>query len=110
MVAASVVILTAAYILWTLQRVYLGPEYKGPHGDHLTPMTARELAIAVPILTFAIILGVYPQAVFHYMTPSVDRTVDNLAAWTEREEPAVAKTARVAPSDAGASVALDDKN
>ncbi len=22
--------------LWTIQRVYLGPEYKGPHGDHLT--------------------------------------------------------------------------
>ncbi|MEX2317445.1 MAG: NADH-quinone oxidoreductase subunit M [Pirellulales bacterium] len=107
-VAASVVILTAAYILWTLQRVYLGPEYKGPHPDHLTPMTARELAIAVPILTFAIILGVYPQAVFHYMTPSVDRTVDNLAAWTEREEPAAAKTARVAPRDESAAVALDD--
>ncbi len=32
-VAASVVILTAGYILWTIQRVYLGPEYKGPHGD-----------------------------------------------------------------------------
>ncbi|MEX0978901.1 MAG: NADH-quinone oxidoreductase subunit M [Pirellulales bacterium] len=109
-VAASVVILTAAYILWTLQRVYLGPEYKGPHADHLTPMTARELAIAVPILTFAIILGVYPQAVFHYMTPSVDRTVDNLAAWTEREEPAAAKTARVAPRDARAAVAVDDTN
>ncbi len=32
-VAASVVILTAGYILWTIQRVYLGPEYKGPHGE-----------------------------------------------------------------------------
>ena len=30
-IAASVVILTAGYILWTIQRVYLGPEYKGPH-------------------------------------------------------------------------------
>jgi NADH-quinone oxidoreductase subunit M len=87
-VAASVVILTAAYILWTLQRVYLGPEYKGPHADHLTPMTNREMAIAVPLFALAIFLGVYPQAVFHYMTPSVDRTVDNLAAWTARNEPA----------------------
>ena len=32
-ISASVVILTAAYILWTIQRVYLGPEYKGPHGE-----------------------------------------------------------------------------
>ncbi|REK08996.1 MAG: NADH-quinone oxidoreductase subunit M [Planctomycetota bacterium] len=91
-VAASVVILTAAYILWTLQRVYLGPEYKGPHGDHLTPITSRELAIAVPIAVFAIVLGVYPQSVFRYMTPSVDQTVDALAAWTEREKPAGEET------------------
>jgi NADH-quinone oxidoreductase subunit M len=82
-VAASVVILTAAYILWTLQRVYLGPEYRGPHGDHLHPMTARELAIAAPLLALAIVFGVYPQAVFNYMTPSVDLTVDKLAEWTK---------------------------
>ncbi len=92
-VAASVVILTAAYILWTLQRVYLGPEYKGPHADHLTPMTGRELGIAVPLLAFAILLGVYPQFVFRYMTPSVNRTVDDLAAWTERAEPGKVQTA-----------------
>jgi len=45
-ISAAVVILTAGYILWAIQRVYLGPEYKGPHGDHLTPITKRELAIA----------------------------------------------------------------
>ena len=54
-------ILTAGYILWTMQRVYLGPEYKGPHGDHLTPIDARELSIAVPLVVFAILFGVYPQ-------------------------------------------------
>ena len=88
MISASVVIITAAYILWTLQRVYLGPEYKGPHGDHLYPMTQRELAIAAPLLALAICLGVYPQAMFRYMTPSVDRTVDDLAAWTRIDEQA----------------------
>jgi NADH-quinone oxidoreductase subunit M len=81
-ISASVVIITAAYILWTLQRVYLGPEYKGPHGDHLHPMTARELAIAAPLLALAIGLGVYPQALFRYMTPSVNREVDDLTEWT----------------------------
>ncbi|HEX3724675.1 MAG TPA: NADH-quinone oxidoreductase subunit M, partial [Pirellulales bacterium] len=87
-ISASVVILTAAYILWTLQRVYLGPEYKGPHGDHLHAMSARELAIAAPLLALAIVFGVYPQAIFRYMTPSVDRTVDDLTSWTRRAEPA----------------------
>ncbi len=83
-ISASVVILTAGYILWTLQRVYLGPEYKGPHGDHLHPMNGRELAIAAPLLALAIVFGVYPNAIFRYMTPSVNRTVDELTDWTEK--------------------------
>jgi NADH-quinone oxidoreductase subunit M len=82
-VSASVVILTAAYILWTLQRVYLGPEYKGPHPEALTPMTAREVLIAAPLLALAIVFGVYPQAIFNYMTPTVDQTVNELADWTK---------------------------
>ena len=81
-VAASVVILTAGYILWTIQRVYLGPEYKGPHADALTPMTRREVAIAAPLLALAILFGVYPQALFDYMTPSVQKTVAEMTDWT----------------------------
>ena len=85
-IAASVVILTAGYILWTIQRVYLGPEYKGPHADALVPMTRREVAIAAPLLAMAILFGVYPRALLDYMTPTVDQMVDDLAAWTERAE------------------------
>jgi NADH-quinone oxidoreductase subunit M len=83
-ISAAVVILTAAYILWALQRVYLGAEYKGPHGEALTPMLPREFAIAVPLCVFAVILGVYPQALLNYMQPSVDRQVQQLADWTEQ--------------------------
>jgi NADH-quinone oxidoreductase subunit M len=81
-ISAATVILTAGYILWTLQRVYLGAEYKGPHGDHITPITGRELAIGAPLLAFAILFGVYPRAVFDYMTPSINKEVSDLAAWT----------------------------
>ena len=63
-ISAAVVILTAGYILWAIQRVYLGAEYKGPHPEALTPMTFRELAIAAPLLALAILFGVYPQALF----------------------------------------------
>lgn len=82
-ISAGVVIITAAYILWTIQRVYLGPEYRGPHGEALTPITPREVAIAVPLAFFAVLLGVYPQAVFNYMTPTVNQEVADLAKWTE---------------------------
>ena len=57
-VAAAGVILTAGYILWTIQRVYLGPEYKGPHKEDITPMNAREKSIAVVLLFSRAFIGV----------------------------------------------------
>ena len=87
-IAASVVILTAAYILWAVQRVYLGPEYKGPHGEALTRVTGREIAVAGPLVALAIMLGVYPKAVLDYVAPSVNKTVDDLASWTRRYDEA----------------------
>jgi len=82
-ISAATVILTAGYILWTIQRVYLGADYKGPHGDHLYPMTPREVAIAAPLLAFAILFGVYPQAILGYVTPTVNQQAQTLADWTK---------------------------
>lgn len=84
--AASVVILTAGYILWTIQRVYLGPEYKGPHGDAIKPMTRREIAIGAPLVAFAILLGVYPNALLQYTNPTIRKTVTDLTQWTKSAE------------------------
>ncbi|MCG8451158.1 MAG: NADH-quinone oxidoreductase subunit M [Pirellulales bacterium] len=86
-IAAAVVILTAGYILWAVQRVYLGAEYKGPHGEALTPITARELFVAIPLMVFAVVFGVYPNSVLCYMQPTVDRQVEQLAEWTEKNHP-----------------------
>jgi NADH-quinone oxidoreductase subunit M len=80
MVAASGVILTAGYILWTLQRVYLGAEYKGPHADEITPMNAREATIAVALLVMAVVLGVYPNLMFDVMNGSMAELVDGMDA------------------------------
>ncbi|MFM8953922.1 MAG: NuoM family protein [Planctomycetaceae bacterium] len=107
-ISAFTVILTAAYILWAIQRVYLGAEYKGPHGDHLTPMTGRELAIATPLVFLAIVFGVAPQTLFSYVTPSVNKQVETLADWTRRvhpdapgaQEPLVSADATDAPAAA----------
>jgi len=97
-IAASVVILTAGYILWTIQRVYLGAEYKGPHADALSPPTRREIFIAAPLLAFAILFGVYPRALFDYMTPSVNKIVNDLTAW-QKNQPI--KTSDAAPAKSG---------
>jgi len=79
-VAASGVILTAGYILWAIQRVYLGPEYKGPHAESITPMNGREAAIGGILLLFAVVLGVFPALMFDMMQESMALLVDSLDA------------------------------
>lgn len=84
-ISASVVVLTAGYILWVIQRVYLGAEYHGPHEEALTKVTPREVAILAPILAIAIAFGVYPDMVFQYMDATIDQQIDDLSDWTIRE-------------------------
>ncbi len=82
--AASVVILTAAYILWAIQRVYLGPEYRGPHPELLRPASPRENAIAGTLFVLAILLGVFPHTfVLQFVDKTVDAQVESLAQWTK---------------------------
>jgi NADH-quinone oxidoreductase subunit M len=72
-VAAFGVILTAGYILWMIQRVYKGDEkeeYKG-----FPDVSAREVAILTPMGVLAVLLGVYPMALFNLM----NGTLDNIA-------------------------------
>ena len=82
-ISASVVILTAAYILWAIQRVYLGAEYRGPHPEALVPISLREKLVAVPLLVLAIWFGVYPMSVFRFMDKTIDQQVNQLASWTD---------------------------
>ncbi len=83
-VAASGVILTAGYILWAMQRVYMGSEYKGPHSEDITPINGRELTVASVLLAFAIILGVFPGILFDMMHSSTSALVDSMQLGYEK--------------------------
>jgi NADH-quinone oxidoreductase subunit M len=74
--AALTVVLTAAYILWTIQRVFMGenPAYK-----RFPDIDLRELACAVPLVVFAVLLGIVPTLVLNWMEPSVTGLIDTLA-------------------------------
>ncbi|MAR13456.1 MAG: NADH-quinone oxidoreductase subunit M [Blastopirellula sp.] len=86
-ISASVVVLTAGYILWCVQRVYLGAEYKGPHEEELKPINIREGLIATTLAVLAIILGVFPhQTMLKYMDKTVDAQVQSLADWTQAHD------------------------
>ena len=108
-VSASVVILTAAYILWTIQRVYLGSEYLGPHEEALTPINLRETAIAIPLVVFAIWFGVYPTTVLNYMDKTIDRQLNDLTQWKIRDDMSRKPTeqVRAEPRRTGVRVAVN---
>jgi NADH-quinone oxidoreductase subunit M len=91
--SASVVILTAAYILWAIQRVYLGPEYKGPHAEEIRPINNREFSIGAILLSLAILFGVFPNLVIRYMDNTVEAQVDSLNEWRVRYEASVEQDA-----------------
>lgn len=88
-IAASGVILTAGYILWALQRVYLGAEYKGPHADEITPITGRETSVAAILLALAIILGVFPGIIFGMMNGSITELVNHMQAGYDQAQAAL---------------------
>ncbi len=69
--AASGVILTAGYILWLIQRVYLGRE-REEYRTYLDA-TPRETFILVPFAVLCIALGVLPmQTVFNFCNGTLD--------------------------------------
>jgi NADH-quinone oxidoreductase subunit M len=105
-ISAGVVILTASYILWAVQRVYLGAEYRGPHGEALVPMTLREMVVAIPLVVFAIGLGVYPQSLFNYMEPSVNHQIDQLADWTQKHDASTREALRPGRGEGRDQVAI----
>jgi len=84
--SASVVVITAAYILWALQRVYLGVQYNGPHEEDIKPINLREGVIGGVLFVFAILLGVLPyHTVMKYMDATIDHQTTELAEWTRRQ-------------------------
>ena len=74
--AALTVVLTAAYILWTLQRVFFGtnPAYKS-----FPDINLREVACIAPLVVFSVLLGVLPGLLLDWMEPSVTGLVKTLA-------------------------------
>src|SRR5439155_19793472 len=74
---AATVVLTASYILWTVQRVFMGenPVYK-----HYADITPRELACIIPLVVLCVLFGVAPALILNWMEPSVTQIIDSLAS------------------------------
>ncbi|MDE0695781.1 MAG: proton-conducting transporter membrane subunit, partial [Boseongicola sp.] len=74
-VAATGVILSAAYALWLYWRVVMGELVKESLRS-ITDMNRREQAIFAPLVVMTILLGVYPSLVTDIVGPSVGALLD----------------------------------
>jgi NADH-quinone oxidoreductase subunit M len=68
--AAVSVVLTAGYVLWMFQRVYMGPEH--PQYVHFRAISVREYVILGVLGVMAVVLGVAPVLVFDATGGTVD--------------------------------------
>ncbi|OGU54234.1 MAG: oxidoreductase [Ignavibacteria bacterium RBG_13_36_8] len=68
------ILLGAGYMLWTLQRVYLGELNQKWAG--LKDLELREYIMFIPLTIIIIFLGIYPSAMLDIMNTSVKTLVD----------------------------------
>ena len=76
--AVTSVIITAGYMLWALQRVFLGP--LNEKYENLTDMNWREWATLVPLGIPVIIFGVYPMPILDSFSGALTNLNDYVMA------------------------------
>ncbi len=76
-VSAVGIVLGAAYVLWMLQRVFLGP--KNDKYDQLPEISPREMFTLVPIGVIVLLLGIYPMPVLDLMKVTLNNLIKVVA-------------------------------
>jgi len=79
LIATTAVIISAAYLLWAIQRILFNALDK-PENEHVPDLNRRELAIMVPLVAVIIWLGVYPAPVLKRMQGAAEKFVTTVDA------------------------------
>jgi len=75
--ATTGVILAAVYMLWMFQRVMMG-KVTNPKNENLKDLSARELAVMLPLVLFIFWIGFYPNTFLEKMNPSIDNLINQV--------------------------------
>jgi NADH-quinone oxidoreductase subunit M len=65
------IVVTAAFLLWTLQRVFLGPlneKYKD-----FPDVSGREIFTLAPLAILGVLLGVAPMLLLDWIEPTIEQ-------------------------------------
>jgi len=80
-VAATGVILSAAYLLWTVQRLLYGP-VRHPEQRAFADLTKTEIVTLAPLAALSLLLGVWP-GLLQAATGPVSSSLANHMAWVQ---------------------------
>jgi NADH-quinone oxidoreductase subunit M len=69
-ISALGIVVTAGYILWTIQRVFLGK--LNPKYETIPEINGRELFTLAPLGVLTVFLGIYPMPVLDLMRTSLN--------------------------------------
>ena len=73
-IAASGIVLGAAYMLYLYQRTMFG-KLENPKNEHLLDLNAREFATFAPLIVLAVWIGLYPKPFLDRLNSSVARVI-----------------------------------
>ena len=82
-VASTAVIISAAYLLWAIQRIIFNP-LDNPVNEHVPDLNRRELLLLAPLVAAILWLGVYPKPVLDRMQPAAERFVHTVESGATR--------------------------
>jgi NADH-quinone oxidoreductase subunit M len=89
LIATTAVIISAAYLLWAIQRILFNSLDK-PENEHIPDLNGRELAVMVPIVACIVWLGVYPAPVLRRMEGAAAKFVTTVDARRDALTPRIA--------------------
>jgi NADH-quinone oxidoreductase subunit M len=87
-VAASGIVLGAAYMLWLYQRTMFG-KIENPANASLKDLNLREIVVFAPLIFLAVWIGIYPSPILRRLEPAVARVA---ARVSPEYGPALAKS------------------
>jgi NADH-quinone oxidoreductase subunit M len=77
-VATLGLILSAAYYLWTTQRMFFGPFYARTATTDLTDLSKREYLMLIPLAVAAVLFGIFPQTLLNFINPFAQQLVQSI--------------------------------
>lgn len=78
--AATALVLSAVYILWTYQRMMTGPVHQdlSDGENRVRDLVPRELVVVTPLIALLLVLGIFPKVALDVINPAVEHTLTTI--------------------------------